>query len=159
MIEPVKGVGDGDRVDGCVGERDRLGETLAHALGSHAGGQHLAQRTLRLDGHHVEAAGEQRSRELARAGRQVEHGGAGTDPELGRERTDHRRRVLRTTPLVGGGNRREALCEGMQGHRRSVSVPQPQPEASLVARSRSSMRRILPVSVFGSSATNSTRRG
>jgi hypothetical protein len=67
-VEPV---GNGHRGDRPVDERDRLGHTLAHAVGSDRPGQALAERGLRLDGDHVEACCEQRAAELLRSGGQV----------------------------------------------------------------------------------------
>jgi len=110
------GVGDSHGVQRCVGERDRLCQTLPHALRADAGRQLLPQLRLRLDGQDLHARGEQGAGELPRARGQVEDGGMRSQGEFGGDRADDGRGILGPAPLVDVGNRGEMLCERVQRH-------------------------------------------
>ncbi len=89
VAEPVERLADEDRVDGVVLERNlrrRSGERLRlrHDLLEH--GAHPCEG---LDGDHALEAAHKLARELARAGREVEHDGVG----LHRHRTERRLRI------------------------------------------------------------------
>ena len=89
---------------------------VAGPLAADGGGQPLAQRRLRLDRDDVEPRRDERARELSGSRRQVQHGGARSDPELGGQRPHHRRRVLGAAAFIHVGDRGELLGEGVQRH-------------------------------------------
>lgn len=99
-VEPVPGVADGDGIDAGVRERDRLGGAVEDLVGL----DQRAHRGERLHGHHGMPGRAQRLRELAGAGRQIEHPGPGSQLE----RFDHRRRVARAGRVVALAVLREA---------------------------------------------------
>ena len=116
MVEPVKRVGDGHGRHGFVGQWDRLGEPLAHALAADACREQLAQLQLGLDGYDIEPDTEQCPRELPCPGRQIEYGASRGDAQLGGNRADDGGRVLRSSELVYTGHLGEPGGEWMQRH-------------------------------------------
>ena len=73
-----------------------------------ARGEDLAQRRLRLDRYHVQVDAEQRTRELARAGRQIEKRLTSSDAQLRRDRARDSGRILRSPTLIRAGDVGEA---------------------------------------------------
>ena len=117
-VEPVERVRADDRVDGGARERQclrRPGERL-DARGGRA--QALPQPRQRLDRDHVEAARDERARELAGARADVGDPCARHQPEPARGGGDGLRRVTRAAVLVVVGDLREAGHERVQGHAR-----------------------------------------
>src|SRR5207302_5901069 len=97
------------------------GQALSNPALTDARTEHLAQRSLRLDRDDVQLRGQQRARQLAGSGGQIEHACTAREAKLCCECADHSRRVLRAPALVVIGDRRKALREGVKAHAGSVS--------------------------------------
>ena len=112
-IEPVEGLPRGDDVHRSVRKRECLGGAGEHLDLWEARRERRAHRGIRLDADDVVAGREQRARELAGAGPDVED----TERRGAEEPRDRRRRIPRAVTLVDVGAGAEGEPTSIPVHR------------------------------------------
>ena len=122
-VEPVEGVRADDRVERGAGQRERLRGGVERLGAGQLPDQALAQPGERLHRDDVEARGEQRAGQLARARADVGDARAGREPELPGHGRDDLRRVAGPAELVLLRHVGEAGDERMEGHGGSLDTP------------------------------------
>ena len=107
VAEPVEGLADREGVDARIGKRDRL-RRAENCLGLRDGPPELCEHRLpRLDGDHLRFRRNERTRQLAGSGAEIDYHSTVTEIELVGEPLDRLRRILRPRALVQVGNELE----------------------------------------------------
>jgi hypothetical protein len=112
-VEPVEGLGDGDRVDGSIRERDPLRRAREHPRLGQRLGQLVAHGGNRLDRDEPGSCRRQGAGQLAGACGEVENRPVGRVVEHPRQESDRRRRVGRPAAFVFVGGAREPARRGL----------------------------------------------
>ena len=99
-LEPVKGLGANDCVDGAILQRQGLGRSVQDLDFRAAALERLAHRANGLDREHPRARGDERSRQLPGTSADVDDSSTGPDPERLHQGGDDLCRVRRSSPLV-----------------------------------------------------------
>ena len=122
-VEPVERLADEDGVHRRIVERDRLGPPVEDAVRLRRARQHRAHAGIGLDRDHPVEALDERARQLARAGPEVEHDGLRAEAEPRDDEVDRRRRILGPDAVVVLGPPPEAGCTPVTAGASSGSRP------------------------------------